>query len=352
MASPRKGRHNRLSTKQKAPRKRIDWVYSTLPVNIALGPIGTYVQLYLLHANGVQQGTVYVTVALSLFSAVSIPAAIVWGIVTDRLRRRRLIIVTGYAITAIYLFSFFFANSTTGVIFVYSLVSFISAASATPLNLLIMETETKSRWATGFARLSLMSSVGSILGYVLSAAWVQFLPNLIVWLMIPLGILSLLSAASAAVPDAGADVPLREGDRSDAAAGVLPEALRLPAPLPQHPPTFRLPADLQGLAKRADELRPPALHLDRRLLLRERSLQHVPRPLVLRPLAHRERGVHAQRRSPRRPGPIVQVRGALHRKPVADTGRHPEPRTARRVRTRPWDSPPSWSPGSGSSSPR
>ncbi len=188
-----------MSTKQKAPRKRIDWVYSTLPVNIALGPIGTYVQLYLLHVNGVQEGTVYVTVALSLFSAVSIPAAIIWGIVTDRLHRRRLIIVTSYAITSIYLFSFFFANSTTGVIFVYSLVSFISAASATPLNLLIMETETKSRWASGFARLSLMSTVGSILGYVVSAAWAQFLPDLTVWLMIPLGLLSLISAASAAL---------------------------------------------------------------------------------------------------------------------------------------------------------
>jgi len=186
-----------LSTKKKVPRKRIDWVYSTLPVSIALGPIGTYVQLYLLRTNGVQAGTVYVTIALALFSAVSIPAAIIWGIVTDKLRRRRLIVVVSYAMTAVCLFSFFFANSNSGVTFVYSLVSFISAASATPLNLLIMETETKSRWASGFARLSLMSTVGSILGYVLSAAWVQFLPDLIVWLMIPLGILSLTSAASA-----------------------------------------------------------------------------------------------------------------------------------------------------------
>ena len=186
-----------MSTKKKVPRKRIDWVYSTLPVSIALGPIGTYVQLYLLRTNGVQAGTVYVTIALSLFSAVSIPAAIIWGILTDRLRRRRLIVVASYAMTAVCLFSFFFANSNSGVTFVYSLVSFISAASATPLNLLIMETETKSRWASGFARLSLMSTVGSILGYILSAAWAQFLPDLIVWLMIPLGILSLISAASA-----------------------------------------------------------------------------------------------------------------------------------------------------------
>ena len=189
-----------MSTKEStAPRRRIDWVYSTMPVNIALGPIGTFVQLYLLQTNGVQAGTAYVTVAVTLFNAIGIPAAIVWGLVTDRLRQRKLIIVTSYAITTVYLFSFFFATSTSGIIFVYSLVSFISSASATPLNLLIMETEPKNRWATRFARLSLISTVGAILGYALSAFWVQLLPQMIIWLTIPLGMLSLISAASSAV---------------------------------------------------------------------------------------------------------------------------------------------------------
>ena len=189
-----------MSTKTSTvQRKRIDWVYSTLPVNIALGPIGTFVQLYLLQTNGVQTGTAYVTVAQTLFYLIGIPAAIIWGYATDRLRRRKLIIVTSYAITTIYLFSFFFATSTSGIIFVYSLVSFISSATATPLNLLIMETEPKNRWATRFARLSLMSTVGAILGYALSAFWVQLLPKSIIWLTVPLGILSLVSAASSAV---------------------------------------------------------------------------------------------------------------------------------------------------------
>jgi MFS family permease len=189
-----------LSTKQAlAPRKRIPWVYSTLPVNAALGPIGTFVSLYLLRLNGLQAGTAYVALAATLFNAVGIPAALFWGLVTDRLRQRKRIIVMSYVVTAVYLFSFFFAGSSTpGMIFVYCLVSFISAASATPLNLLIMETEPKNRWAAGFARLSLASSVGSILGYVLSAVWVQLLPGLIIWLILPLGVLSLLSAASAA----------------------------------------------------------------------------------------------------------------------------------------------------------
>lgn len=205
MTRPADPRHSgrssapKLSTKRApAPRKSIPWVYSTLPVNVALGPIGTFVSLYLLRTNGVQAGTAYVALAATLFNAVGIPAALFWGLVTDRLRQRKRIIVMSYVVTAVYLFSFFFAASTPEMIFVYCLVSFISAASATPLNLLIMETEPKNRWATGFARLSLASSVGSILGYVLSAVWVQLLPGLIIWLILPLGVLSLLSAASAA----------------------------------------------------------------------------------------------------------------------------------------------------------
>jgi MFS family permease len=160
-----------------------------------LGPIGTFVQLYLIHLNGVQAGTVYAAAAVTASNAVSIPAAIIWGFATDKLGKRKLVIVISYLVTTLFLFSFFFSDSSSGIILVYSLVSFISAASATPLNLLIMETEQKNRWATGFARLSLMASVGSTIGYVISSIWVQYLP--VIWLVVPLGALSLVSVIMA-----------------------------------------------------------------------------------------------------------------------------------------------------------
>jgi MFS family permease len=153
--------------------------------------VGVFVQLYLLKLNGLEAGTVYIAIAVTAFNAVSIPAAVIWGVVTDRLHKRKVIIVSSYLLTTAFLLSFLFTNTTTGVIAVYSLVSFISSATATPLDLLIMETEPKNRWATGFAKLSLVSSVGNTLGYVISSLWVQFLPAQ--WLMIPLGVLSLIS---------------------------------------------------------------------------------------------------------------------------------------------------------------
>ncbi len=184
-----------MSDRANSSLKRVSWVYATLPINAALGPIGVFVQLYLLQLNGIQAGTIYVAAAATAFNAVSIPSAVIWGVVTDRLHKRKTIIVSSYGLTAVFLVSFLFTNTTGTVILVYSLVSFISSATATPLDLLIMETEQKNKWASGFAKLSLVSSIGSMLGYVISSVWVQFLsPKL---LMIPLGILSIVSAIMA-----------------------------------------------------------------------------------------------------------------------------------------------------------
>jgi predicted MFS family arabinose efflux permease len=65
------------------------------------------------------------------------------------------------------------------------------------MNLLIMETEKKGRWAGAFAKLSMVSGVGNVLGTLVSTVWVEALPLLL--LSIPLGIFSLASAVLAAL---------------------------------------------------------------------------------------------------------------------------------------------------------
>ena len=177
-------------------KRRVGWVYSVLPVSLATGPLGTLVQLYLFQVNGPTLGTIYASLAVAIFNGVSIPASMFWGYATDRLHNRKTIVAVSYALTALVLFAFFFLGNTPGTILVYSVFSFISAAAATPLNLLIMETEQKGRWTRAFARLSMMSSLGSVGGLVLSTLWgVQRLP--LILLSIPLGSFSLASAVLA-----------------------------------------------------------------------------------------------------------------------------------------------------------
>ena len=160
-----------------------------LPINMAIGPVGTLAQLYILELHG---SVLDIGLAATFFAAASIPAAIFWGFITDRVQTRKSLVVWSYILIAGILFSFVFVRTVYGIILVYSAFSFLSSAFATPLNLLIMETQPKASWASAFARFSMISSVGTTLGMLIGVGWGDFLPlNLLV---IVLGALSLVSA--------------------------------------------------------------------------------------------------------------------------------------------------------------
>jgi len=168
------------------------WMSSVLPFNIAIGPMSTLVQLLILNFNGT---VIEVGLAITLFNAVSIPAALFWGFVTDRFQRRRYLIVISFLGTSLILVLFLFARTSYWLSFLYALFSFITTASTTPLNLLVIETERKSKWASAFAKFSMISSVGQTFGLLLGMLWSVYLS--LDYLVLPLSILSLVSAALA-----------------------------------------------------------------------------------------------------------------------------------------------------------
>jgi len=179
---------------QEPEKRRSAWIYSVFPVSVATGPVGTMVQLYLIYLNGQALGTIYGSFATAVYNGVSIPAALFWGVATDRLHKRKSLVALSYALIAIALVSYFFDRTTAGTISRYGAISFVSVASATPLNLLIMETEQKGKWAHAFARLSLMISAGDVVGLLVSTIWAQFFPNNLILLFVPLSAFALVSS--------------------------------------------------------------------------------------------------------------------------------------------------------------
>ncbi len=177
--------------------RRAAWIYATFPEAVATGPVGTMVQLYLIYLNGQALGTIYGSLASAIYNGISIPAALFWGVATDRLHKRKALIALSYALVAVALVSYFFDRTTAGTISRYGAISFVSVASATPLNLLIMETEQKGKWAHAFASLSLVSSAGNVAGLVVSTLWTQFFPDSLVLLFVPMGAFALTSSALA-----------------------------------------------------------------------------------------------------------------------------------------------------------
>jgi len=159
---------------------------------MAIGPVGTFASLYILQLHG---SVLDIGVATTLFNAVTIPGAIFWGIVTDRVRTRKALIASSYVAVAAVLFAFLLVGTIYGVEIVYTVFSFLSIAFATPLNLLIMETHPKASWASAFARFSMVSSIGTTIGLVIGVGWGDFLPFRL--LVIPLSVLSLISAVLA-----------------------------------------------------------------------------------------------------------------------------------------------------------
>lgn len=169
--------------------KPTPWVDAILPFNIAFGPVSTLIQILILNLNG---SVIDVALAITLFNAVGVPAAIVWGFVTDRFHKRKLIIIASYVATAAILFAFLFANTGYLVSLLYAAFSFITSAATTPLNLLVMETERKQKWATAFARFSMITSIGQTTGLIISVGWGLFFP--LTYLVVPLAVLSIVSS--------------------------------------------------------------------------------------------------------------------------------------------------------------
>ena len=180
-------------------KKGIGWIYSVFPASVATGPLGAMVQLYLIELNGQALGTIYGGLASAVYSGISIPAALFWGVAIDRLHKRKGLIALSYSLTAVALVSYFFDSTTAGTIGRYGIISFVSFASATPLNLLIMETQPKGRWAGTFAMLSMVSSVGNVAGLLISTLWADALPNQLVLLFVPMGALAVTSSAMSLV---------------------------------------------------------------------------------------------------------------------------------------------------------
>jgi len=185
-------------TEEPAPR-RTTWIYSVFPAAVATGPVGTMVQLYLIYLNGQALGTIYGSVATAIYNGVSIPAALFWGVATDRLHKRKALVALSYALVAVALVSYYFDRTTTGTISRYGAISFVSVASATPLNLLIMETGPKGKWVHAFSRLSLVSSAGTVAGLLISTLWTDFFPNSLILLFVPMGAFALASSGLALV---------------------------------------------------------------------------------------------------------------------------------------------------------
>ncbi|AWR95877.1 MFS transporter [Acidianus brierleyi] len=166
-------------------------MFSALFFGIVNGPLSTLVSLEILNLGG---NAIDVAYAITSANVVLIPASMFWGIIADRYHLRNIIIL-GFSLSTLFLSLMYFTYSIPLLTLSYSIFTFFSVAYSTPMNLLVMETSEKSKWAYNFSRLSMLSSIGSLIGLILSTLLVAIIRIFQVYLFLTIfGIMALGSS--------------------------------------------------------------------------------------------------------------------------------------------------------------
>jgi MFS family permease len=153
--------------------RRQNWVWTVLPLNAAATGFGTMVPLYILYLGG---NVVQVALFTTLYNAVLIPSSIFWGRMTDRLARRRVFFVIASAGMAAVFSAMFLLPNLNDLAVLYGALGFVVSANSVAANLLVMETSEKKNWMSSYSNLSLVSSLGSIVGLAVGFIWSSTLP--------------------------------------------------------------------------------------------------------------------------------------------------------------------------------
>jgi len=165
------------------------WLYLMLPYQIAYGPVSSLIILYIYGLHGTVIG---ISIAVALSNLLGVVASLFWGEIIDMYNRRRIFMSISFAALTLSLLGFFFTKSVLNVILIYGMLSFMITANATPLNLLVMETNAKKRWAEGFSKLQMFSGIGSTLGFVFVFLLSGFLSvNYLMLLLVPFSVIAL-----------------------------------------------------------------------------------------------------------------------------------------------------------------
>lgn len=173
-ASKDENRHTDSASSGPAAEPKSDrWQYSFVPNAIAIGATTPIIPLYITE---VLSGTVaQVGAATALSSLASTPAYMLWGELSDKLKRRKLFVVLGFAGAALAFFLMATAASVEAFTLFVILLGFLGAASAPISNILVMESTDKKFWPEKIGFLNRVCGFGHITGLLLGIIWLGYI---------------------------------------------------------------------------------------------------------------------------------------------------------------------------------
>ncbi len=144
------------------------WFYSYLPQGIAGGATSPLIPLF-AYALGASLADVGIIAAAT--SIASVPAFMLWGSLSDRLRKRKVFLILGFLGTAFSFLAMALSFTMPEFYLANLLIGFLGAASAPVGAVLVMETTPHDQWPNRLAFMSQLTGVGYIVGLSVGAMW-------------------------------------------------------------------------------------------------------------------------------------------------------------------------------------
>jgi MFS family permease len=141
------------------------WYLAYIFSNISAGLLNPMIPLFI--SIYFQRGVVFVGIASSLASLSSVVALILWGNISDNVRKRKMFVLIGFFGAFLSLFFIMFINNIMEYIIILVVYQFFAMASVPVSTLLIIENEVESMWSRTVAVFSAISTIGTVSGLAL-----------------------------------------------------------------------------------------------------------------------------------------------------------------------------------------
>ncbi|MGE5379367.1 MAG: MFS transporter [Candidatus Saccharibacteria bacterium] len=152
------------------------WYYSFLPNNMAGGSTSPLIPLFVTEGLAGTVGQVGLISALS--SMASVPSFIMWGNVSDAIKRRRLFILIGFGGMALAMLMMALSMNFEQYAIANILLGLLSTAAAPVGTVLILESFKKEEWAKRLGDFSKVGGIGWVVGLVLGTVWLSTFSNI------------------------------------------------------------------------------------------------------------------------------------------------------------------------------
>jgi MFS family permease len=145
------------------------WFYAIIPYRLSVGLTSTLLPLFVVQVVGGTVADVGVVAALGIL--VGVPAAVFWGNLSDRQRRRRPFLVLGFLGYAASTLLLGLANSVGGVILVNMAGALLSTAVEPVASALVVDQLPEEAWAESFGRYNRIGGWSFVTGLGVGMAW-------------------------------------------------------------------------------------------------------------------------------------------------------------------------------------